>query len=85
MLQNEQIVDHYLQYLKYKHFEDTKDTGFPPLRPIQEVKDIIEASDVYRLLVHMPKGRNMHTHESKYKDIFIIPYYGRSLVACALL
>jgi len=61
---DEQIADRYLQYVKYEHFQETKVTGFPPQRPIQEVKDQIESSQVYRLLKSLPKGGNMHTHEN---------------------
>ncbi|KAK2148037.1 hypothetical protein LSH36_519g01009 [Paralvinella palmiformis] len=60
----EEIVDRYLQYKKYEHFLEVKDSGFPPQRPIQEVLDIIQSSDVYRLLEKLPKGGNMHTHEN---------------------
>ena len=34
-------------------------------RPIEEQKDYIQTTDVYKVLKKLPKGGNMHTHESK--------------------
>ena len=63
--QDEQIVDRYLDHLKWQEFQATKQSGFPPARPIEETFGHILNSTVFRILKMLPKGGNMHTHESK--------------------
>ena len=65
MLQDEQIVDHFLQYLRWKEFEASKSGDFPPMRPIEDVLPTIVASELFHHLKTLPKGGNMHSHESK--------------------
>jgi len=65
LMQSEQTVDHYLQYLKWREFIATKKSGFPPSRPIEEKLDYITSTEIYEALVKLPKGGNMHSHESK--------------------
>ncbi|CAD5112283.1 DgyrCDS1512 [Dimorphilus gyrociliatus] len=63
---DEKIVDNYLHFLKVNEFLKTSDSsvGFPPSRPIEEKLEDIKRSDVYKELINLPKGGNMHTHES---------------------
>lgn len=70
MLQNETIVDNYLEYLKWEEFQATRD-AFPPARPIQDVLQQIKVSKVYEVLKKFPKGGNMHLHQSKYLSILL--------------
>ena len=53
--------------LKWREFNATRN-AFPPLRPVEEMMDQIQRSDIYRVLKMMPKGGNMHSHESKYNS-----------------
>lgn len=64
--QDELIVDHYLQYLKWAEFIETKDTGFYASRPVEEVMDYVRHTRLYDVLRQLPKGGNMHSHESTY-------------------
>ena len=54
----------YLEYLKWQEFEATRGY-FLPAKPIEKVLDKIKQSDVYRVLKELPKGGNMHLHQSK--------------------
>ena len=65
LLQDEQIVDRYLQLLKKQEFSPTKKTGFPPSRPLKETLDTTVHSDVYRVLKMLSKGGLLHSHEGK--------------------
>ena len=47
----------------HKHIITVFLNYFP--RPIEEQMDYIQTTDVYRVLNKLPKGGNMHTHESK--------------------
>lgn len=62
--QDEKIVDNYLEFLKWKEFNNTQD-NFLPSRPIEDVLEDIKTSDVFRILKTLPKGGNMHLHQSK--------------------
>ena len=53
----------YLTYLKWKEFEATKDY-FLPAKPIEKVVYKIKQSKVYSVLKKLPKGGNMHLHQS---------------------
>lgn len=80
--QEEETVDHYLQYLKWREFTATKKTGFPPSRPLEETLSHIEGTEIYRALWNFPKGGNMHTHESRlfYEISEIFPDLRGSLI-----
>jgi hypothetical protein len=65
-VKDDQVVDRYLQYLKWQQFTETKDTGFYPSRPIEEVLDDVTSTPLYDVLRQLPKGGNMHSHESVY-------------------
>ena len=54
----------YLEYLKWQEFENTRG-NFLPSKPIEKVVDQIKQSNVYRVLKKLPKGGNMHLHQSK--------------------
>ena len=57
------MVNQYLSYLKSDEFQKTK-TVVPPSRPIEETLSYILNSDLYKALRKLPKGGNMHIHES---------------------
>ena len=59
-------MNNYLSYLKWKEFEATKGY-FLPAKPIERVLDKIKQSNVYSVLKKLPKGGNMHLHQSKRK------------------
>lgn len=63
----------YLTYLKWKEFEATK-SNFLPAKPIEKVVDKIKQSEVYTVLKKLPKGGNMHLHQSK-KDRHKVCHY----------
>ena len=58
----------YLEYLKWQEFEATRGY-FLPAKPIEKVLDKIKQSDVYRVLKKLPKGGNMHLHQSKKLEV----------------
>ena len=41
----------------------TQNTGFPPARPIEEMLQYIQSTEVYNALKPLPKGGNLHSHE----------------------
>ena len=57
-------MNDYLTYLKWEEFEATKGY-FLPAKPIERVVDKIKHSKVYSVLKKLPKGGNMHLHQSK--------------------
>ena len=62
---DEIIVNQYLSFLKSEEFQRTK-PAVPPSRPIEEtLNDILHNSTLYQALKKLPKGGNMHIHESK--------------------
>ena len=63
-VQDEKIVADYLQHLKWQEFQRTKN-DFLPFLPIETILPNITSSYLYSVLRKLPKGGNMHTHESK--------------------
>ena len=63
----------YLQFLKWEEFMRTKH-DFLPFLPIQDVMTNITSSYLYSVLKKLPKGGNMHTHESEFDNVLVHVY-----------
>lgn len=61
--QDEYIVDKYMGLLKWNEMVATRESGFPPSLPIQDNMEYIQTTDMYKALLGMPKGGNLHSHE----------------------
>lgn len=61
--EDEYIVDKYMGLLKWNEMVATRESGFPPSLPIQDNMEYIQTTDMYKALLGMPKGGNLHSHE----------------------
>ena len=60
----EKIAHLYVEYLQAEEYRNTRNY-FYPSRPIETVLDNITASSFYKFLLQLPKGGNLHLHESQ--------------------
>ncbi|CAF1071022.1 unnamed protein product [Rotaria sordida] len=63
----EKVVNLYLELLQANDYMNTKNY-FYPSRPIEKVFENITKSSLYQFLISLPKGGNLHIHESQVLD-----------------
>ena len=66
--ETERLLTIYFEKLKASEFKRTGLTSFYPLKPIESQLANIVASDLYAQLRLMPKGGNLHIHETQMLD-----------------
>ena len=63
--EKENVVSMYFEKLKYDEIKRTGLSNFYPLKPIETEYNSIITTELYRELVYLPKGGNLHMHEDQ--------------------
>ena len=67
------MADRYLSYLKWKEFQRTRKSGLPASLPMERNMAEVQDTEVYKALLKMPKGGNLHSHEGACMQYISLP------------